>query len=312
MEQKKSLLTIGGSGMVGSRVTELLTDRYTIIDESRETGFDITDMRSVLDKLRSSDAEWVVLYAAKADVEGCEKDRVRDAEFLSGTLSENVILEEKTAWALNVLGARNVVNGCKETGKKLVYISTDFVFGGDDTPEAGYTEESKPHPINWYGQTKYEAEQLVSGLPGVWAIVRLAYPYRAAFDMKKDFVRTFVSLLEAGKQLNLVTDHINNPTFIDDIASAMDAIFTSGEKGIYHVTGSSALSPYDEGLLVAKVFGLDETFLGKTTRKEFFKGRASRPFNLKMNNDKIEKMGVTMTGFEEGLEMVKMQMAKIR
>ena len=78
--------------------------------------------------------------------------------------------------------------------KKIIFISTDFVFGGDDTPKNGYTEKSIPRPVNWYAQTKYEAEKLIQKASVPWIIARIAYPYRANFE-KKEYVRIFISLL---------------------------------------------------------------------------------------------------------------------
>ena len=61
------------------------------------------------------------------------------------------------------MARRNIVEACQKTNKKIVYISTDFVFDGT---KKFYTEEDKPNPINWYAKTKYEGEKLIqnSGL----------------------------------------------------------------------------------------------------------------------------------------------------
>jgi dTDP-4-dehydrorhamnose reductase len=291
MEKTKILIT-GGNGLVGSRIVELLSDKYTFSFINRTSGVDITDKEAVLSSISSSDASIVLHLAAKADVEGCEKDKE--------------LKTDGEAWKINVEGTRNVVDACIASNKKIIYISTDFVFGGDDTPEKGYTEESHPNPVNWYAQTKYEGEKIVQGATVPWVIMRIAYPYRAKF-VKNDFVRVFKSLLEQGKHLNLITDHIVNATFIDDIAGALDVLLDQNQTGIYHVTGNQALSPYEEGLLVAKTFGLNDSLIGKTTRAEFFKDRAKRPFNLHMNNDRIIKLGIKMKTFEEGLAEIKNQ-----
>src|SRR5258708_1634568 len=306
---KTKLIITGGNGLVCSRIVELLSNKYEFQNLSRGTCVDISDKEAVLQVIKQSDADIVLHLAAKADVEGCEKDKGLDAEFQSGKVTENEIKEKQTAWAINVLGTRNIAEACVASNKKLIYISTDFIFGGDDTPEDGYTEESKPNPVNWYGKTKYEAEKIVlqSSIP--WIIMRIAYPYRAQF-VKNDFVRVFKMLLEQKKQLSLITDHIVNATFIDDIANALDVLITQNVTGTYHVTGSQPLSPYEEGLLVAKTFDLDQSLIGKTTRQEFFKDRAPRPFNLGMNNDRITKLGVRMRSFEEGLLEVKKQITK--
>lgn len=187
---------------------------------------------------------------------------------------------------------------------KIIYISTDFVFDGQ---KGFYHEDDRQNPINWYGQTKYEGEKIVEncGLPFV--IVRIAYPYRAKFDIKKDFVRSMISKLRQG-EIAAVTDHVMTPTFIDDIARTFDKLLEIEINGICHVVGSQFISPYDTAVLIAKTFQFDQSLMTPTTRGKYFKNRAPRPFNLSLNNDKIQKLGIKMMSFEEGLEEIKRQL----
>ena len=273
--------------MVGSRITELLSDKHSFDDLSLTSGVDITNPQSLDVIKKDIEHEVVILLAAKADVDGCETDK------RSG--------EDGTAWKINVGGVKNVVDACLPTNKKLIYISTDFVFDGENTPEGGYREEDKPNPINWYAETKYRGEEVVrnSGLPFI--IARIAYPYRKEFELKKDFVRAIVSRLKSNQTVAAITDHVMTPTFIDDIAFALDKLIETDSKGIFHVTGSQSLTPYDAAILIAEKFNLDKSLITKTTREEYFKGKAPRPFNVSMNNDRIKNLGVKIKSFEEGL-----------
>lgn len=287
-----SIIGIGISGLVGSRVKALLPE-YSWIGLSRDSGFDIQDVSTVAFDTYP-EAEWVILFAAKADVDACELDKSQG--------------KEGEAWRINVEGVKNVVDACKKDAKKLLYISTDFVFSGNDTPAGGYTEESVPDPINWYGQTKFEAENIIkaSGIP--YLIVRPAYPYRASFEAKKDFFRAILGRLKANQSIKAITDHVYSPTFIDDIAVAIGQLLKQDQRGIFHIVGSQSLSPYDAAIEIAKVFTCDSSLIGGTTRKEYFAGKANRPYNLHMNNDKISKLGVQMHSFSEGLEIIKKQL----
>ncbi len=286
------IYTIGGSGLVGSRLAELLQDKYTIDDLSLTNGVDITDPSS-LDVIRNDKEHEVVLHiAAKADVDGCEKDKEQG--------------EDGAAYRINVGGAQNIADACKASQKKLLYISTDFVFDGEKEVPEKYSEEDAPDPINWYAMTKYKGEEVVkkSGVP--YAILRIAYPYRGdEFPLKKDFVHAIMGRLANKQPITAVTDHIMTPTFIDDIAYAIDAVITNKATGIYHVVGSQSLSPYDATMLMADKFGFDKALISKTTREEYFKRKAPRPFNLSLNNDKITQLGVAMRTFEEGLKELK-------
>lgn len=286
MDQTNSILGIGLSGLVGSRIQELLSG-YNFQDVSLSTGVDITRQEGVSDIVEKSEAKVVVHLAAKADVDGCEEDKA---------LGEN-----GDAWKINVQGAQNVINACLKCNKKLIYISTDFVFDG---VKEFYSEEDNPNPVNWYGETKYQAEKLVkkSGLD--YLVVRIAYPYRKTFELKKDFVRAIKDRLEQKLPVTGITDHIMTPTFIDDIAFALDALIRKNASGIYHVTGSSYITPYDAAVDIAGKFGLDQSLISKTTREEYFAGKATRPFKLALKNDKIKALGVLMKTFAEGLKLL--------
>lgn len=285
------ILGTGLNGLVGSRIVELLSGKYEFENLSRSSGVDITNENQVLEKITNSDAQIVLHLAAKTDVDGCEKDKE--------------LGEEGEAWKINVLGTQNVANACLATNKKLIYISTDFVFDGE---KEVYYEEDIPDPINWYAQTKYEGEKIVQNLKTPWVIARIAYPYRANFT-KIDFFRAIKKRLQEGLPVAGVTDHIFTPTFIDDIAFVIDALIKNTSQGIFHAVGSQSLTPYDAALLIAKTFDLDQNLISKTTREEFFKDRAQRPFQLALKNDKITESGVRMKTFEEGLREVKKQIS---
>lgn len=291
----KKVFGIGISGLIGTRIMELLSDRYEFQNLSIDTGVDITKPESLSVMENDTEHEIVLLLAAKADVDACERDKE--------------LGKEGGAWKINVEGARNVVTACKKQNKYLIYISTDFVFGGD-APDTGYTEDDVPSPVNWYGQTKYEAEKIVSSSGIPYSIVRLAYPYRTPFPLKKDLVQVFLTRLQEGVPLRGVTDHIMTPTFVDDFANALNVLLKDKRTGIYHVTGSDSLTPYEAILKIGKVFGLPTDKVERTTREEYFKGKAPRPFNLAMNNDRIEQLNVRMRGFEEGLLELKKQLSR--
>lgn len=287
------ILGTGLTGLVGSRIVELLGEKHEFVNLDRTLGIDITDKDKVSEAIKASNAEIVIHLAAKTDVDGCEKDR---------ELGEN-----GDAWRINVDGTRNVAQACLESNKKLIYISTDFVFDGEIGPEEFYTEEDAPNPVNFYAKTKYEGEKVVQGFGENWAIVRLAYPYRANFE-KNDFMRAILNRLRQNQPVAAITDHIFTPTFIDDAAFALDKLIESNSRGIFHAVGGQSLTPYDAAQIIAAEFNLDKSLISKTTREEFFKERAPRPFRLALKNDKIGKLGIRMKTFEQGLKEIKNQL----
>lgn len=292
---KPQIIGLGLNGLVGSRVTELIGNKYELVSLDRSTGVDITKPETLTAIKNYKDSNFVLHLAAKTDVDSCEADK-----------SFN---EAGEAWKINVEGARNVAEICRETGKKIIYISTDFVFDGEKPEGESYSEEDDPNPINWYGRTKFEGEKAVERSGADFIIVRLAYPYRAKYGAKKDFFRALRDRLAQNLPIAAVTDHIFCPTFIDDFAFALDKLIGTDGAGIYHAVGSQALSPYDGTMKIAEVFDLDTNLISKTTREEFFKDRAPRPFNCALKNDKIEQLGISLKGFGEGLLAIKSQLS---
>lgn len=284
----------GLSGLLGSRIVELLGASHSFTDNSRSNGVDITNREQIEKAITDSDAEVVLHLAAYTNVKAAEQERDQ------GEMSES--------WKINVVGTENVVKACSSTGKKLVYISTDMVFDGEDTPEGGYQEDAKPNPLSWYAKTKYQGELRVEAGRSPFIIMRPAYPYRAHFE-KNDFVRLFMQKLAQNEPLTVLTDRIITPVFIDDLALAFDALLKANATGIYHTVGSTALSIYDAALAIADCFGYDKNLISGTTRAEFLVGRPPEPFNSALNNGKIRQLGVRMKTFEEGLQELKKQQA---
>lgn len=290
----QTIIGTGLSGLVGSRVVELLRQEYSFEDISRKTGTDITDKAAVLSRIQASSSPVVLHVAAYTDVETAEE--------------EKDLKEESAAWRINVEGTRNIVDACKATGKKLIALSTDMVFPGDKQLPEKYKEDDKRWPSNWYATTKYEAEKVIEGSDSAWSILRIAYPYRAHFT-KNDSVRIFLSKLRNNEPIRAVTDHYFTPTFIDDLARVLDLFIKEEHPGVFHVTGGRAVSPFEIATDVAKAFGLDSSLISPVTRAQFFQGRAERPFNLSLSSAKIESLGVRLHSFAEGLHILEEQNA---
>ncbi len=286
------ILGTGLTGLIGSRITELLSPNYSFESISRSTGVDITNSDQVKEAITNSDCDVVLHLAAFTNV--------KEAEF------EKAQGEASESWKINVTGTENIVAACNDSGKKLIYASTDLVFDGENTPEGGYTEGDGENPLNWYAKTKYEGELRVRDAKSPWIVIRPAYPYRASFE-KNDFVRLFIQKLENHEPLTLLDDRIVTPTFIDDLAHAVDILLLKESTGIYHTVGSTMLSIYHSAEVISDIFGLDKQLLSKTTRKEFLVDRPPEPFNSSLNNAKIRKLGAFMRTFAEGVQEVKSQ-----
>jgi len=273
----------GGDGLVGSRIVEILkADENFDVHLILEQQMDITNRESVFNTLKGLNFDVFLHLAAYTNVDKAE-------------------IEKEKVWKINVEGTRNVFDAVNSLNKNFIYISTDFVFDGkkQKTP---FFEDSNPNPISYYGSTKYEGEKIVNGKG---TIIRLSYPYRTKFGNKPDIVRNIKLLLEQRKILSMVTDSLIVPTFIDDIAYALREFLLSKKfkPEIFHLVGTQALSPYECGKIIAKVFDLDDSLIKATTYEEYFKGKAKRPqfSDIKSRNNNFYKMN----GFEETISKFK-------
>jgi len=291
MAGRNEIIATGFSGLIGSRLRELLSTEFEITDLSKETGIDITDYDAVKAKLQSSKAQWVWHLAAYTDVQAAEK--------------EQKLGRESLAWKINVEATVNLVNLCRELGKRLLYLSTDYVFAGDE--KEPYSEEDQPSPQGWYAQTKYEGEKAVSELGKYSLIIRTANPYRANPLGKRDFVHKMLDRLRAGQVITAPADQLFMPTWVDDLAMALKVLIENNSFGIYHVAGKSVLSPLVAAQTIAQVFGLDASLVQAIKFTEFMKNRAPFPRYAVLKTAKIGQLGVGLHTFEEGLRCIKEQ-----
>jgi len=286
---KLPIFITGASGLIGSRLIELLQDKYEFISLSHEQGFDITKPLS----WKGQKAKVLIHLAGFTDVAAAHQQNAD---------------RQGTCYQINVTGTQNIVNFCQENNLRLIHISTDFVFNGKKTTP--YTEEDQPGPVEWYGYTKHLAEQAVQESDLDWNIIRPSFPFRKPFADKKDLVQKIISKLKAKKEIKQFIDHFITPTFVDDLAPAFDALLQSNKvKEIFHFAGSSLVSDYELAQAVAKTFNLDISLIKKSKLDDYLK-ITDRPYqrSLKMSNAKTQKiLGVKFHSLESALKILKEQ-----
>lgn len=287
----QSVIVTGLSGLVGTRVSELLGEKYTFENMDMTVGVDITNHAQVDQFINSSKAQTVIHLAAFTNVSAAHEQ--------NGDTSGS-------CYQVNVVGTEHIARACAKAGKYLVHVSTDYVFDGQKT--TAYTEEDSPHPIEWYGQTKLWAEEKVNLLVEKKAILRPAYPYQA-HPARPDFLATMKDRLANGTLPPAFTDHIITPVFVDDLVEVFRVCIDHQPTGTFHAVGSSWHSDFEIATMVDKVFEL-EAIIHPGSLEEYLK-TATRPYQktMKVSNRKLEKeLGIRMRSFEEGLQLVKQQL----
>lgn len=288
---KPTVLVTGLSGLIGTRFLELYGNDFNLINVDLTTGVDITNRDQIAACFASAKANSVIHMAAYTNVKAAF-EQTGDRQGL--------------CYQVNVEGTRNVVQAAQEYGTYLIHVSTDFVFDG--TKEEAYTEEDEPHPIEWYSQTKYEAETIVRDQAPGSVILRLAYPYQAKPN-RPDFLNTMISDLTHNRLPPMFADHYITPTFADDLAKVFAYCINKHPQGIYHAVGSSWHTDYDIAQLTKGVFNLT----GKVQKGSLdaYVLKAKRPYqkHLRISNKKLlNDFNLEMLTLPEGLEQVRRQL----
>ena len=205
---------------------------------------DITDKAAVESYMEENRPDIVINCAAYTNVDGCESN-------------------QDTAFSVNAIGSRNLAIGCENIGAKLVHVSTDYVFRGDEpTPRREY---DMPWPISAYGKTKYAGEEFVRQYCKKSFIVRTAWLY--GYN-GKNFVKTMVWLAKEKGGAKVVNDQHGNPTNAADLSHHLLKIAASEEYGTYHCTGNGECTWYEFAAEIARLAGY-EGVMSPCTSEEF-------------------------------------------
>ena len=291
-KNKLTILGTGLSGMIGSRLVELFAEEYEFVNLDLATGVDITKQDQIEEVLKKYQSTTVVHLAAFTDV--------------SKAYQENGN-KQGMVYQVNALGTKNIAQACKKYDHYLIHISTDFVFDGQK--QAPYTETDQPHPIEWYGQTKLLAEDEVTRSSCRGVIVRTAFPFRARFNLKQDLVRKILDQLKTNSLPPMFTDQIITPTFIDDLCQVLKLFIDKKPSGIYHVIGSTSLSPFDLAQKIATVFDIKADIKSISFKEFLAKDPRPRQQYLKISNAKLKQdFGIQMKTIDEALGVLKSQL----
>lgn len=205
---------------------------------------------------------------------------------------------------INYLGTQSIVNACNDYNAKIIYISSNAVFSGNEPP---YDENSPLGPINAYGKIKRQAEQYVRNIAENWLIIRpfllYGWPYPGG---RGNWATTIIETWERSKSLKLVNDHIWMPTYAPDCAKAIWQLLLINNE-VINVAGPECATLYEFGLKVCEVFGLEKNLL-KPVSSDYFPSIAKRPKDTTYDLLKLSRQGIMLSDIKTGLE--KMREAK--
>jgi len=288
------ILITGANGLLGQHlVGKLIEEKYTVVAIARgparlpfkETAYtyydvDIATELSVHKIFSEEQPDIIIHAAAMTQVDDCE-------------------LNQEICERINVQGTSHVIVNAEQFARKLIYISTDFVFDGE---RGNYSEEDDMGPVNWYGFTKMQAESIVETCDMPWAIVRTCLVYGNVLTGTRTNIISWVrDSLSAGKPIKVVSDQIRTPTYVGDLVDGIMLIVKKNAEGTFHISGKDMLTPYDMAIKSAAFFKLDASLMTKVDASSFSQP-ARRPLKTGFNISKAQKeLGFKPISFEEAL-----------
>lgn len=214
-----------------------------------------------------------VLAKTRRDLDVCDLSAVRDAvrsadvvvNAAAWTAVDDAETHEAQAFAVNAQGAANVARACRESGTRLVHVSTDYVFAGDATDP--YAEDAPLAPRSAYGRTKAAGEWAVeSHCPESW-IVRTAWLYGAGGP---NFVKTMARLASERDTVDIVDDQRGQPTWTMDVAAAiLRLVDARAPFGVWHATSQGSTTWYGFTQEIFRLLGHDPARVRPTTTDAF-------------------------------------------
>lgn len=260
------VLVTGVKGQLGYDVVNELEKRGHVAIGTDVDNMDITNKEQVETVIKEANPDAVIHCAAYTAVDLAE---------------DNIDLCRR----INADGTRNIAFVCKELDIKMIYISTDYVFDGEGTHF--WQPDDERHPLNVYGQTKYEGELAVESLLEKYYIVRIAWVFGVN---GKNFIKTMLNLGKTRDHLTVVNDQIGSPTYTYDLAKLLVDMVETDKYGRYHATNEGICSWYDFACEIFKQAGYDHVTVSPVSASEY-PAKAKRPSNSRMCKDKLTENG---------------------
>jgi dTDP-4-dehydrorhamnose reductase len=258
------ILVTGAGGALGRSLRAAFEhDDIVGLDHAQ---LDVSDRDAVLQALGQITPQVLVHAGAWTDVDGCELDPDR-------------------AFQVNALGTRNVVEGARLTGARVLYISTDYVFDG--LASRPYVEWDATNPLSVYGRSKLGGE---SELGPDDTVVRTSW---LCGPTGRNFVRTIFERARSDQPLRVVDDQQGCPTFTDDLAVMVRRLVVERRPGTFHVTNQGVTTWFRLAREVVQLAGLDPERVQPCTTAELDPPRpAPRPMFSVLDNAALRLGGV--------------------
>ena len=208
----KRIIITGCNGQLGREINRFYAGNSDIeLVNTDVEELDITNIDDVMKMAKEVNPYAIVNCAAYTAVDACETN-------------------QDIAFKVNTIGPRNLAIAARETGAKILHVSTDYVFDG--TKKTPYYESDSICPQSVYGATKAEAEKMVQQMAERFYILRTAWLYGDG----KNFVKTMLRLSDTNDTVRVVGDQFGTPTSAFELTKAIDSLLFTDNYGLFHAT----------------------------------------------------------------------------
>lgn len=259
------IIVTGITGQLGYDVADELDRRGEKFIVTTRNEIDLTDEKSIKDFITKNKPDAVIHCAAYTAVDKAES-------------------EAELALTVNGLATRYMAEACRDVDAKLLYPSTDYVFGGDGNTPYEVTDEKSP--CNVYGRSKLLGEDSVRAINRKNFIVRISWVFG---KNGKNFVKTMLNLANTHKKLRVVADQVGSPTYTKDLAPLLVDMVHTDKFGTYHATNEGFCSWAEFAAEIFKLAKKDVEVEMITTAE--YPTPARRPFNSRLSKKSLDAAG---------------------
>lgn len=260
------VLVTGYNGQLGFDVIRELNSRSVECRGVDRDDFDITNRDETVGYICDYKPDTVVHCAAYTAVDRAEDD-------------------EENCRRVNVDGTKNIAIACEKIGAKMLYVSTDYVYGG--AGDAPFEPSDMTDPKNVYGRTKLDGEKAVMKHLKKYFIVRTSWVFGINGS---NFVKTMLKLGDERDELNVVCDQVGSPTYTPDLARLICDLIATERYGIYHGTNENYCSWAEFASEIMKLGGKNTRI--NPVRSEEYPVKAERPHNSRLSKKCLDDAGI--------------------
>lgn len=288
------IVITGGSGLLAlnwacimrgnADVCLFIHEHNVSLDGVKTKKVDLFNLEEVKNSITNFNADLVIHTAGLTNVELCEK-------------------APELATRVNTEIACNIAKSTVQLGVKLVHISTDHLFSGE---QSFVSENETPNPLNEYARTKLNAESCVAEINPNALIIRTNF-YGWGHKFRQSFSDWVIQSLKNGVNIKLFDDVFYTPILIDELVDVVNKLVAQSVTGIVNVVGNERVSKYQFGLTLAKVFQLDKKLIQKVNLQVEEKS-IKRPLDMSLSNNKVKEiLNCKFSSLEQSLVELKAQ-----